>query len=129
MDQYVYKHLFHSKYSETHGVGEGDDDDNDNEFSSSHHRARHQEEKTLDETTDEVHQEVKLLKEKIGPTTTSVKPTKTMSKKSQKNYPYNLRCEEAIEYQSLVKIRYIVTYMSGRRIQRNTPAKMPPSLP
>jgi hypothetical protein len=88
MDQYVYKHLFHSKYSETHGVGEGDDDDNDNEFSSSHHRARHQEEKTLDETTDEVHQEVKLLKEKIGPTTTSVKkpnvkPTGSLSRRER----------------------------------------------
>ena len=88
MDQYVYKHLFHSKYSETHGVGEGDDDDNDNEFSSSHHRASHQEEKTLDETTDEVHQEVKLLKEKIGPTTTSVKkpnvkPTGSLSRRER----------------------------------------------
>ncbi|CAL6281810.1 unnamed protein product [Bathycoccus prasinos] len=87
MDQYVYKHLFHSKYSETHGVGEGDDDDNDNEEFPSSHRAS-QEEKTLDETTDEVHQEVKLLKEKIGPTTTSVKkpnvkPTGSLSRRER----------------------------------------------
>ena len=65
MDQYVYKHLFHSKYSETHGIEEEDDDNE--EFTATN------KEKTLDETTDEVHQEVKLLKEKIGPSMTSVK--------------------------------------------------------
>ena len=58
MDQYVYKHLFHSKYSETHGIEEEDDDNE--EFTATN------KEKTLDETTDEVHQEVKLLKEKLS---------------------------------------------------------------
>jgi len=83
MDQYVYKHLFqNSKYSETHGI-EGDDDDDDDEFASTTPKA-----KTLDETTDEVHQEVKLLKEKIGPTTTSmkkpnVKPTGSLSRRER----------------------------------------------
>ena len=53
------------KYSETHGIEEEDDDNE--EFTATN------KEKTLDETTDEVHQEVKLLKEKIGPSMTSVK--------------------------------------------------------
>ena len=80
MDQYVYKHLFHSKYSETHGIEEEDDDNE--EFTATN------KEKTLDETTDEVHQEVKLLKEKIGPSMTSVKkpnvkPTGSLSRRER----------------------------------------------